>query len=112
MRKRSEKENMKVLVSDKLAPEGVKLLQDAPGIEVTVQTDWEPGELKEKIRSMYWWIAVNNAVAKEGKHKFTGWLRISVKVLLWRISYYMFLIYPAAEKRVFGLIEPVLKRVN
>jgi len=41
---------MKVLVSDKLAPEGVKFLQDAPGIEVTVQTDWEPGELKEKIK--------------------------------------------------------------
>ena len=44
---------MKVLVSDKLAAEGVKLLQDEPGIEVTVQTDWEPGELKEKIKDYH-----------------------------------------------------------
>lgn len=41
---------MKVLVSDKLAPEGVKVLEGFPGIEVTVQTSWEPGELIEKIR--------------------------------------------------------------
>jgi len=41
---------MKVLVSDKLAPEGVKVLEEIPGIEVTVQTSWEPGELVEKIK--------------------------------------------------------------
>jgi D-3-phosphoglycerate dehydrogenase len=41
---------MKVLVSDKLAPEGIRLLQDTPGIEVTVQTEWKPGELREKIK--------------------------------------------------------------
>lgn len=41
---------MKVLVSDKLSPDGIKVLEDAPGIEVTVQTEWGPGELEEKIR--------------------------------------------------------------
>ena len=41
---------MKVLVSDKLAPEGVEVLRGYPGMEVTVQTSWEPGELKEKIK--------------------------------------------------------------
>ena len=40
---------MKVLISDKLAPEGVALLEETPGIEVTYQTEWKPGELKEKI---------------------------------------------------------------
>jgi D-3-phosphoglycerate dehydrogenase len=41
---------MKVLVSDKLAPEGIRLLEETPGIEVTFQTKWEPGELQEKIK--------------------------------------------------------------
>ncbi len=44
---------MKVLVSDKLAPEGVKILEESPDIEVTVQTQWEPGELKEKIKGYH-----------------------------------------------------------
>ena len=36
-RKGSEENFMKVLVSDKLAPEGVKILEESPDIEVTVQ---------------------------------------------------------------------------
>ncbi len=41
---------MKVLVSDKLAPEGIRLLEETPGVEVTFQTKWEPGEFREKIK--------------------------------------------------------------
>jgi len=44
---------MKVLISDKLAPEGIKLLEETPGLEVTFQTKWEPGELQEKIKDYH-----------------------------------------------------------
>jgi D-3-phosphoglycerate dehydrogenase len=43
----------KVLVSDTLAAEGIEILRQAPGVEVVVQTAWQPGELREKIRGCH-----------------------------------------------------------
>jgi D-3-phosphoglycerate dehydrogenase len=43
----------RVLVSDAMAGEGIEVLRQAPGIEVTVQTSWQPGELREKIRGYH-----------------------------------------------------------
>ncbi len=40
----------KVLISDNLAPEGVKILKDS-GLDVTVKTGLKPDELKEEIKS-------------------------------------------------------------
>lgn len=40
---------MKVLVSDKLAPEGLKILEKEKKIQVDVKTDLQPGELKKII---------------------------------------------------------------
>ena len=37
---------IKVLVSDKLAEEGVEILKNTDGVEVTVQTGMSPEELK------------------------------------------------------------------
>jgi D-3-phosphoglycerate dehydrogenase len=40
----------KVLVSDKMAAEGIRILEGAaPQVEVTVQTAWKPGELRDAI---------------------------------------------------------------
>ncbi len=44
---------MRVLVSDKLAPEGIQLLKDTKGLEVTVRTEWEPGELLREIKGYH-----------------------------------------------------------
>jgi D-3-phosphoglycerate dehydrogenase len=43
----------RVLVSDSMAAEGIQILKDAPEVEVTVQTAWQPGELREKIRGFH-----------------------------------------------------------
>ncbi|MBN1257680.1 MAG: phosphoglycerate dehydrogenase [Planctomycetes bacterium] len=40
---------IKVLVSDKLAKEGVEILQNTPGVEVTIQTGMSPDELKVEL---------------------------------------------------------------
>ncbi|MFH0910850.1 MAG: phosphoglycerate dehydrogenase [Planctomycetota bacterium] len=40
------KKTVRVLVSDKLAPEGVEILKQAEGVEVTVKTGMSPDELK------------------------------------------------------------------
>ena len=42
-------EAIKVLVSDKLAKEGVEILQKEPGVEVTVKTGMKPEELKVEL---------------------------------------------------------------
>jgi len=41
---------MKILVSDPLSEEGLKLLKEIPGAEVDVITDLKPEQLKEKIK--------------------------------------------------------------
>ena len=40
---------MKVLVSDKLAPEGIEILKKAPGLSVDVKTGMKPEELAGMI---------------------------------------------------------------
>ncbi|MGB3087889.1 MAG: phosphoglycerate dehydrogenase, partial [Phycisphaerae bacterium] len=40
---------MKILVSDKLADEGIEILKAEPGFEVDVRTDLTPDQLKSEI---------------------------------------------------------------
>ena len=41
---------MKILVSDKLAKEGLDILEGTDGFDVTVKTGMEPDELKKEIK--------------------------------------------------------------
>ncbi len=50
----------KVLVSDTLAKEGIEIFENAPGIEVDVQTNLTPDELKEIIKD-YDGLAIRSA---------------------------------------------------
>lgn len=43
----------RVLVSDTMADAGIEILRQASGIEVVVQTAWQPGELREKMRGVH-----------------------------------------------------------
>jgi len=56
----------KVLISDKLSPEGIQILQNTPGIEVDVITNLTPDELKGVIKN-YDGLAIRSAtkVTKE-----------------------------------------------
>ena len=47
---------MKVLVSDKLAPEGIELFKKAPGIDVDYKTGLKPEELKQIIGEYDGWV--------------------------------------------------------
>jgi len=46
---RPKREDMKVLVTDPLAPQGLEVFERAPGLEVTVRTALKPAELKRLI---------------------------------------------------------------
>ena len=50
----------KVLVSDTLAPEGIDIFRNTPGIEVDVMTSLTPDELKAVIKD-YDGLAVRSA---------------------------------------------------
>jgi len=39
----------KVLVSDKTAPQGIEILEQTPGLEVTYEPGIDPGDLLERI---------------------------------------------------------------
>ena len=69
---------MKVLVSDKLAKEGIEILEAASGLKVNVQTDLTPEQLKKEIKK-YDAIIIRSAtkltgdILKEADHlKFIG----------------------------------------